>query len=247
MGPQCEDGYTKIANELLDALCLTRIPGESMQVFMTIMRKTYGYGKKSDVIALSQLSDATGIVKTHISRAISKLENMNMIVTQKGNAKGTSYGINKNYNTWLLLPKKVTLPKKVIIVTQKGNLPLPKKVNTKERESFKEKKEREMFEICIAWKAYVEMRVKIKKPLTPYAMKLRVGDLIKLQVQGQDPIAVLNQSTAACWQDLYPLKKNDAQLVEEIKQAVAPEMSDAIKRARERYAGSETTAAGCGC
>lgn len=131
MGPQCEDGYTRIANELLEALCRIRIPGESMQVFLVILRKTYGFCKKEDTIALSQLEEATGIIKTHIPRAVEKLVSMR-IVTKKGNGTSTSYGINKHYQSWQALPKKVTLPKKVMKVTQKGNEQLPKKVHTKE-------------------------------------------------------------------------------------------------------------------
>lgn len=125
MGPQCEDGYTKIANELLDALVSIRIPGESMQIFLLILRKTYGYAKKEDRIALSQFQKYTGITRTHIQRGIDKLVAMN-IVTQKGNNNGVTYGINKHYNTWKALPKKVT-------VTQKGNRVLPKKGHTKEK------------------------------------------------------------------------------------------------------------------
>lgn len=67
----------------------------------------------------------------------------------------------------------------------------------------------EMLEICKAWKAYVEMRIHIGKKMTDYAMKLRVNDLEKLQAQGHNPIAVLNQSTASNWQDLYPIKAVD--------------------------------------
>lgn len=217
MGPQCEDGYTKIANELLEALCLIRIPGESMQIFLTILRKTYGFGKKIDRIALSQFTEATGIRKTHVLRAIQKLEQINIIVTQKGNVNNTTYEINKHYTSWQSLPKKGTYPIKGTSVphngnevTQKGNKSNPKRdIQKKERNLTKETitKEIVQFEICIAWKAFVEMRKTIKKPMTPYAMQLRANDLKKLQDQGQDPIAVLNQSVASNYQDLYPVKE----------------------------------------
>lgn len=220
MGPQCEDGYTKLANELLDALCAVRIPGEPMQVFLTILRKTYGFGKKTDRIALSQFTESTGIAKTHVSRAVDKLVSMNMIVTKKGNANNITYEINKHYSTWQALPKKVTLPKKVIKVTKEGNdvtkegnKSYPKRVlQKKERNLSKEttKEKGEMFEICIAWKAFVEMRKAIKKPMTEYAMELRAKDLQKLKDQGHDPIAVLNQSTSSNYQDLYPPKENNS-------------------------------------
>lgn len=220
MSPQCEDGYTKIANELLEALCSIRIPGESMQIFLVILRKTYGYGKKSDRIAQSQFVESTGIIKNHVRRAVAKLEDMNIIYTNKGNFSGLTYEINKDYDTWKSTPKKVTTQKVTnngpevtnigVGVTIIGAKVHPKRCPQKKKETYQKKitKEIGMLEICVAWKAFVEMRKIIKKPMTPYAMKLRVNDLFKLMSEGFDPIAVLNQSTASNYQDLYPLKEN---------------------------------------
>jgi len=97
-----------------------------------IIRKTYGWHKISDRIALSQFEEGTGLKKTTVCKAINKLSSMNLIVTQKGNELITSYCFNKHYKAWKPLPKKVTLPKKVIGITQKGKKALPKKVHTKE-------------------------------------------------------------------------------------------------------------------
>ncbi len=98
-----------------------------------ILRKTYGWHKKEDKISLSQFRKATGLKSVHLIRARNKLLEMNIItVTQKGNEDTPTYRLQKNYKKWKPLPKKVTLPKKVIAVTQKGNRSLPKKVHTKE-------------------------------------------------------------------------------------------------------------------
>jgi phage replication O-like protein O len=135
--PQVEDGHTRIANELMEALCRTRIPGEARQVLDVIFRKTYGWHKKSDAISLSQFVEMTGLKKPHIAESLKKLLVMNIItekgkaVTEKGNELGKVYEINKNYETWKPLPKKVTLPKKVKIVPEKGNASFPKKGTTK--------------------------------------------------------------------------------------------------------------------
>lgn len=59
----------------------------------------------------------------------------------------------------------------------------------------------------IARNAYKEMRKKIKKPLTEYAEKLRANDLNKLWKTVEEKIAVLNQSIASWWQDLYEVKQ----------------------------------------
>lgn len=129
--PNLEDGFVQIANELWEALCRTRIPGEARQIMDTIIRKTYGYHKKEDMISLSQLSELTGLKHPTICKGVAKLLSMNLI-TKKDNTVITTYGFNKNYRTWKPLPKKVTLPKKEISQSPKRKSALPKKVDTKD-------------------------------------------------------------------------------------------------------------------
>jgi len=139
--PQRENGHTDIANEIMDALAKIRIPGEARQVLDFILRKTYGWHKTGDHISLSQFRDCTLMKTPHISRALDKLQIMNLIViTNIGDTqKGNFIEFNKDFDTWKPLPKKVTLPKKIIDQPQKGNSPSPKKVDTKEIKEIKEK------------------------------------------------------------------------------------------------------------
>ena len=131
--PQTEDGFTKIANEIMDALCRYRIPGEERQVLDVIFRKTYGWNKRSDNISLTQFAEATGISKPHVVRAIQSLLSKKVIVvTKKGNDPTHVYEFNKDYESWKPLPKKVTLPKKAISVAKKGNEALPNLGTTKD-------------------------------------------------------------------------------------------------------------------
>ena len=60
--------------------------------------------------------------------------------------------------------------------------------------------------ICEAWKAFTEMREKIKKPMTGRAMELIASKLVSLQNQGHDPVAVLENSIINSWQGVHPLK-----------------------------------------
>lgn len=135
--PQKENGFVAIANEIVEALGATRIPGEAVQVLWIILRKTYGFNKKEDWISLSQFQEATGISKPHIVRALKMLLDMNIIakkgnnVAKKGNEPIT-YCLNKNYELWEKIPKRITLPKKAMIVAKKGNASLPKKEHTKD-------------------------------------------------------------------------------------------------------------------
>jgi len=126
------DQFTKLSNEVLEALCHIRISGEARQVFDTIIRLTWGYKKKTENISLNQFVEFTGLTKGHVIRAVSKLLLMNLI-TQKGKRKGLIYSVQKDYEQWKPLPKKVTtskLPKKVTVITKKGNKSSQKGNNT---------------------------------------------------------------------------------------------------------------------
>jgi hypothetical protein len=57
------------------------------------------------------------------------------------------------------------------------------------------------------WKAYVEMRRTIKKPLGAFAAKLAIGKLAALMAEGNQPSLVLEQSIFNCWQGLYPIQQ----------------------------------------
>lgn len=131
--PQAENGHTDIANTIMEALAKTRIPGEARQVLDFILRKTYGWHKKEDAIALSQFVLGTGLKKPIVIRARTKLLHMNLInVIKKDNADGLTYRFNKNFDIWKPLSKKITLAKKIISVVQKDNKSLSKMIPTKE-------------------------------------------------------------------------------------------------------------------
>ena len=131
--PQIDNGYTKIANEIYDALCKIRIPGEAHQILHVVIRKTYGFNKKQDWIALSQFCLMTGLKRPNVCRAINKLKIMNIIIViQKDNGDIRLYRFNKDFDTWKPLSKKITLSKKIMSVIQKDNEALSKKIHTKD-------------------------------------------------------------------------------------------------------------------
>lgn len=102
--PQTENGFTQIANELLDALCRIRIAGEPRQCLGFIIRKTYGYNKKEDAIPLSQFCLATGLCRPSVCRAIKQLLAMNLI-NKNATSSITKYRFNKDFDTWKPLTK----------------------------------------------------------------------------------------------------------------------------------------------
>ena len=78
-----------------------RIPGECWQVLWFIIRKTYGFKKKSDFISVQQISDATGLKRQNAHRALHKLEQMNVVNVVKATPKTPLVvALNKDYDVW---------------------------------------------------------------------------------------------------------------------------------------------------
>ena len=215
--PQLENGYTKIANEILDAFARYRIPGEQMQCVFYIFRRTYGWGEKLAKIKLKHFVENTRMSKPAVSRALKSLKDKKIIIViKKDNESHSTYGINKRYKEWKPLSKKITLSKKIMTVIKKDNEALSKKIippyiKKVIKESIKEKEQKYILPEWIdknLWSEYKKMRIRIKKPMTDFAEKLAVNELQKLIDAGENQKAVIEQSIMKSWQGVFPIKKN---------------------------------------
>ena len=109
--PQLEDGYTKIANEILEALAKL-MPGLTEgQIIYAILRKTYGWHKKEDKISISQLVEMTGKSKRMIIYALQNLEAKKIVfikrTTLNKEKQPNTIMFNKNHKEWVV--QKVAL------------------------------------------------------------------------------------------------------------------------------------------
>lgn len=91
----CDDGYTKIANELLEAAMSADLTVRQLKIVLAVIRKTYGFNKKTDRITNTQIAGMTGIHHTHICKAKNELLARNILVTN-----GLEIGVNKVVSCW---------------------------------------------------------------------------------------------------------------------------------------------------
>lgn len=101
--PQLENGYVKIANELLGALMKLPLSNYEMRVILCVIEKTYGWNKKKDWISLSQFEADTGIKNAHVCRTLNVLIDKK-ILTKSGSKYHPHYAIQKDYEVWSTLP-----------------------------------------------------------------------------------------------------------------------------------------------
>lgn len=97
--PQAEEGYTKIANELLEAFSRLDASGSAWRVFMVVLRKTYGYHKKIDKVSLTQFEAMSGLTRKSVCRGINELTELRVITVEKDGYINT-YQVQKDYSLW---------------------------------------------------------------------------------------------------------------------------------------------------
>lgn len=103
--PQVEDGYTRIANELLEQIALLPFNGSQYAIILCIMRNTYGYRRKAWKMSANYIAKGAGLNFRTAQRELKYLEKMKIIsVKHCGSGAISIIGINKKYDEWELQP-----------------------------------------------------------------------------------------------------------------------------------------------
>jgi phage replication O-like protein O len=97
--PDLENGYFRLSNEFYDALLIYKLNQTQRLVMDALIRKLWGWQKKEDDIALSQLATMTRLKEPHISIALNDLAKLSLITKKRGRY-GQFISINKYYRSW---------------------------------------------------------------------------------------------------------------------------------------------------
>lgn len=92
---QLEDGFTRVANDLLDAAMASGLSETELCILLAVWRKTYGYSKKMDWISNEQLEGMVDKHHTHCSTAKNLLINKKVLLQE-----GRKVGMNTNVAEW---------------------------------------------------------------------------------------------------------------------------------------------------
>lgn len=107
--PQLEDGFTRIANELLEAILGFGFSLREQSVVFAIIRKTYGYGRKTDDMSASQIGAICGVARQHVTTTLNALAARNVISKRQGEY-GMIVGIQKDHRKWVSADRLKTQP-----------------------------------------------------------------------------------------------------------------------------------------
>lgn len=100
--PQKENGYTPIANELLEAICKAKLNATQKSIILAVCRFTYGFSRVSCIMSISFVAQAVNLSIRQVSKEMLKLIDQKVIfvVQESTKTKAREIMLNKNYDDW---------------------------------------------------------------------------------------------------------------------------------------------------
>ena len=110
--PQLEQGYTRIAHSLLEAILQYPFTGAETKFVFALIRLTYGWGKKERVLKIRELAQVGGFSFRHAKRLVKNLVRDQVLIRRPINRVRVVLGLNKRFSTWRLrkIPKTQNVP-----------------------------------------------------------------------------------------------------------------------------------------
>lgn len=221
-----DDGYTRFANELLEAIASADLTARQLKVMLAYVRKTYGFNKKTDRIADEQIAQLTGLSRQNVNKAKKELISMNCLFMD-----GNKIGVNREVSAWqfskclqvsnfvsnfetksvskleTLNVSKLETHKRHSLKTKENiNKPpiSPKKVSQKFDPLETELPDWLSAEIWLSWVTYrkeIGKSIKSKQSVTQ-----AINVLCRSLEKGYTPEEIINQSIASGWQGIFEPK-----------------------------------------
>jgi phage replication O-like protein O len=105
--PQLENGYTRIANELFEAIIEYPFTCAELKMILFIIRRTYGWRTSKSFISYGSIARKLRMDIRYVKRRINKLILDKVLLKDKTEWKNR-IGLNKEYTSWLLWKTELT-------------------------------------------------------------------------------------------------------------------------------------------
>ena len=98
--PQLENGFTRVANEILEQIARTPLPGAEFRLVIAIWRATYGYQRKSAAISLTRFQQLTALSRTGVKKALGSLRKKRVVHRRGKRGLTACWQFNKDFSSW---------------------------------------------------------------------------------------------------------------------------------------------------
>ncbi|HDW0303382.1 TPA: replication protein [Escherichia coli] len=221
-----DDGYTRFANELLEAIASADLTARQLKVMLAYVRKTYGFNKKTDRIADEQIAQLTGLSRQNVNKAKKELISMNCLFMD-----GNQIGVNREVSAWQFskclqvsnfVSKLETKNVSKLETLNVSKLETHKRHSLKTKENINKppispKKVSQKFDpletelpnwlSAETWLSWVTYRKEIGKSIkSKQSVTQAINVLSRSLEKGYTPEEIINQSIASGWQGIFEPK-----------------------------------------
>lgn len=224
-----DDGYTRVANELLEAIAGADLTARQLKLMLAYVRKTYGFNKKVDRIADEQIAQITGLSRQNVNKAKKELLSMNCLFMDDNRI-----GVNKEVSAWQfskclqvsnLVSKAETLSVSSLETNEVSSLETHKRHTLKTKKDTitpivpkKKKSPFKTFDPLTAeipewlpheeWVSWVQYRKEINKAIkSQQTVALSIKTLSRCRDMGYPPGEIISRSIGNGWQGLFEPKE----------------------------------------
>lgn len=100
--PQLEDGYTRVANQILDRIMQLPLSGSQLRIVIAVWRYTYGFNRKDHGMSIDFLTEATGLNRSNVKKELKNLVDYRVLIVTREQAgvNPRKMAFNKNSEEW---------------------------------------------------------------------------------------------------------------------------------------------------
>lgn len=102
--PQKENGYTPVANEILEQLVKLALNGTQLRIILIVWRYTYGFSRQKHDLSLNFIANAINCPKTQVKREIDRLISSKILIIESEASfnRTRKISFNKDYEVYRL-------------------------------------------------------------------------------------------------------------------------------------------------
>ena len=104
------DKYTRISNEMLEAICSADLSKAQYKALLYIIRRTIGWNKDADCISVKRMAEETGQQRRTMLKAVNDLERMNVISVSRSAGHAGKIALEP-VSKWTLVSKSTHVSK----------------------------------------------------------------------------------------------------------------------------------------
>ena len=97
--PQLENGYTRIANELLEAIIKYPFCATEYKIVWLVIRNTYGWNKKEALMSYGMIAKEINVSISYVKKIMKNLIK-NMVILRAKQKNRNLLALNKTYTLW---------------------------------------------------------------------------------------------------------------------------------------------------